>query len=96
MQLTIVSSGVIKIDNIAYQDFDMSSLDPSINAIQWWDTAGEIEIKDVNAPTNRLVIIRNDPITDITPYQSFVDMWNIRDQEVKAAQLAQDNAVTNP
>lgn len=85
MKVTITSNGVIQIDNVAYVGFDMSTLDPSIHAIQWWNDFGEIEIKDINAPENKVVLISNVKITDISPYQYFIDMWNIKDEKEKQA-----------
>lgn len=47
MKVTIiVEDSIVIIDGIVYEDIDLSSLDSDIHAIQWYDTYGEIEVKD--------------------------------------------------
>ena len=43
----------------------------NVHAVQWYDTFGEIEIKDVI--TNKM--IANEPITDITIYNDAITLW---------------------
>jgi hypothetical protein len=51
---------------------DMTGLDPTIQAIQWYDTVGEIEYRyDAITHTRK----PNDRITDLSPFQVFVDRW---------------------
>lgn len=74
MRLTIVPSDktVIK-DGVGYNDLDFSMPDASIHAVQWYDTEGQLEIVDTRG---RTIDIRT--ITDLTPFQSALDAWQVR------------------
>ena len=62
MRLIIVPiSGTVSKDGISYNDLDLSFMPSNIHAVQWYDTFGEIEIKDVI--TNKM--IANEPITEL-------------------------------
>ena len=74
MRLTI-----IKDDNCVYVDgvpmpVDCTALPSSFHALQWADTQGEIEWTHE----------RNERITDLTPYQSWIENWTIANQEALA------------
>ena len=80
MRLTI-----IPIDNNVYLDsftanIDCSSIDPSIHAIQWNGTTGEIEYKDIVTGKKT----RNEEIEDISPYASFITLAQEQEQEQQA------------
>ena len=77
---------IIKIDNAVYVDgvalpVDCSGLPVGFHALQWYDTWGDVEVID-SAGRH----IANEKITDLTPYQPYVDAWN-------AAKVAFDAAV---
>jgi hypothetical protein len=59
---------------------NVSDLDPAIHAVQWYDTAGEVEYK--TSTTTK--------ITDFSPYQTYVDRWCT----AKAAALFRQKLVT--
>ena len=72
MRLIIVPiSGTVSKDGISYNDLDLSFMPSNFHAVQWYDTFGEIEIKDVI--TNKM--IANEPITDITIYNDAITLW---------------------
>lgn len=50
----------------AARTIDMTGIDPTIHAVQWFDVAGEIEYNDGKP---------HEQIDDITPFQSFIDLW---------------------
>jgi hypothetical protein len=53
---------------------DLSTLDEDIHVIQWYGNVGEIEYKyDYVAGGKK----PNDRITDFSPYQKFVDAWEV-------------------
>lgn len=54
--------------------FDYSISD-DIHAIQWKETEGEIEYKDINKP--------NEKITDFSDYQYLVGLYNLEAQKIK-------------
>lgn len=74
MRLTIIPSDktVVK-DGVGYDKLDFSMADASIHAVQWYDTEGEIEIVDARGRA-----VENRTITDLTPFQSALDAWQVR------------------
>jgi len=67
-RITIVpDDGNVLVDGEA-REIDMTGIDPAIHAVQWFDTAGEIEYTEADGR-------RNEQITDISPFQSFIDLW---------------------
>ncbi len=74
MRVTIIpADGFVSIDGQGFNNLDLSFMDPSIHAIQWYGTDGELERKD-----NRGKIIANEAVFDISPYQAAVDAWNAK------------------
>ena len=72
MRLTIVPiSGTVSKNGISYNDLDLSFMPSNVHAVQWYDTFGEVEVKDVI--TNKM--IANEPITDITIYNDAITLW---------------------
>lgn len=64
---------IIPADSHAYVDgvarpIDMTGIDPAIHAVQWDGLAGEIEYTRADGR-------RNEAITDLSPYQVFIDRW---------------------
>ena len=77
MKLVIVSDDKrVCIDELCFDDLDVSALDTSIHAIQWNGEWGEIEYKSVFAD-GQITKPQNQVITDVTPYQWAVDAWNV-------------------
>jgi hypothetical protein len=82
MRVTIVAD-----DNAVYVGgqalaVDLTGLDPEIHAVQWYDTWGDIEYR-YDAPNNFKK--PNERITDISPFQVFVDRWNTTAAAAQAA-----------
>lgn len=49
------------------------------HAVQWYDSFGEVEFRsDENPEATRKP---NEKITDISPYQSYIDAWNVENQK---------------
>ena len=72
MRLTIVPiSGTVIKNGISYNNLDLSFMPSNVHAVQWYDTFGEIEVKDVI--TNKM--IANEPITDITIFNDAITLW---------------------
>jgi hypothetical protein len=73
MRVTIIpSDGFVSIDGNGFSDLDLSSIDPSVHAVQWYETHGEIEFK--NAVTGKMVT--NTEITSLEQFQVAIDAWN--------------------
>jgi hypothetical protein len=83
MRLTIIKNdGYVAIDGEGYLGINLSAIDNNINAIQWYDIYGEVEIKD-----NRNRIIENKQLINIDDYLFVVPLW----QEKKDEAIANEN-----
>ena len=83
MRLSIIKNdGFVSIDGEGYLGIDLTELDESVNAVQWYDTYGEVEIKD-----SRNRIIENKKITNIDDYLFVVSLW----QEKKDEEIENEN-----
>ena len=83
MRLIIIpADGYVSIDNVGFCELDLSFIDASVHAVQWYETHGEIEVKD--PITGRM--IANDVITSIDAFQPAVALW-------QAAKTAQEEAL---
>ena len=66
MRLTIVKDdNFVSIDGVGIFGVDLSQLNQEINAVQWYDSIGNVEIRDIN--TNN--IISNVTISNIDDFQ---------------------------
>ena len=82
MRLTIIPiDGSISIDGEGFGGLDLSFMDASVHAVQWYGTHGEIEVKD--PVTGRMVA--NEVITSIDAFQPAIDVW-------QAAKTAEEQA----
>jgi hypothetical protein len=63
---------------------DCSALDEDINVIQWHGTVGEIEFKTNYVENTRRP---NESITDFSPYQPLVAVWEASAKKEPAAAL---------
>lgn len=72
MKVTIVADDSLVGVDEEFKIIDLSTLNANIHAVQWNETAGHIEYKDYSS---------NLSITDISPYQSFIDAWTAAPSE---------------
>jgi hypothetical protein len=92
MRLTIIADdGHVYVGGVALK-VDLTGLDPTIHAVQWYDTYGEVEYK-ADANGNRKPNLR---ITDISSHQVFVDRWNAAKTAADAAAKAKSVSSANP
>ena len=85
MRVSIIPrDGVVSIDGEAYSGIDLSSMDPTIHAVQWYDTAGEIEWKEPHP--YKLLIVKNEPITNLDVFQAALDAWQVAKDQTIASQ----------
>ncbi len=71
MRVTIVPSDfIVCIDGVCRGNIDMSTVNPDVHAVQWYDTYGDVETLDpvTRAPIN--VIIYN-----LDDYTAVIDQW---------------------
>ena len=99
MRVTIIADDKrVGVNNEFFEPVELSQLDPTIHAVQWYGEYGEVEYKTF---FENGVIVRaaNTIITDITPYQFAVDAWAEaktahEEAMVQAAQAAIDQPTT--
>lgn len=83
MRVTIIPiDGFVSIDGYGFSGLNLSSIDPTVHAVQWYDTYGEIEVKD--PITGRMVA--NTEINSIEQFQVAIDVWNAKKEEILAAE----------
>lgn len=89
MRLTIVADdGAVGVDGEFFSGLDLSQLDASVHAVQWYGEYGEVEYK-TQLENGAFVKPANVLITDATPYQFAVDVWNTaKAQAIAAAEAA--------
>lgn len=70
MRVVIVpDDGYVSVDGVGYSKL-VFEIDPSIHAVQWFDTAGWIERREVN-----FIKSPNDEITDMDQFNDVIDVW---------------------
>ena len=96
MRVTIIPiDGYVSVDGNGFGGLNLSFVDASVHAVQWYETHGEIERKD--PITGRMVA--NEVITSIDAFQPALDAWQVAKtaQEAEAATaLAAAIAITIP
>jgi hypothetical protein len=74
MRVTIIpDDGFVSIDGSGYHDLDLSAIDASIHAVQWYGAEGEVEVRN---PVTRKMI-ENRTITSLSEFQPALDAWNV-------------------
>lgn len=84
MRLTIIPDDKsVSVDGKGFGGLDLSFIDASVHAVQWYETHGEIERKDPT--TGRMVA--NEVITSIDAFQPAITAWQAEKtaQEIAAA-----------
>ena len=84
MKVSIVpADGAVSVDGVGFGGLDLSSVNPTIHAVQWYDTYGEVEFKDVFA-NGEATKPQNQFITSFAEYESVLVLW----QAAKDAEAA--------
>lgn len=79
MRLTIVVPDTLTcIDGVCYSDIDMSSLNPDVWALQWYEVYGDLETVDEFGARS------NTKVYSLEPYQAVIDQWYARNSEQEA------------
>ena len=85
MRVTILPDDKsVSVNGEGYAGLDLSFLDPTIHAVQWYDTHGEIERKD---PVTKKMTA-NEEITSFDAFEPVLDVWQAKKDEVAAAVAA--------
>ena len=76
MRLTIVADDqCVGVEGEYFSSLDLTQIDPTIHAVQWYGEYGEVEYK-TRFENGAIVKPANVLITDVTPFQFAVDAWN--------------------
>jgi hypothetical protein len=70
MRLTIISDDKSVIKDGVYKVIDPLNIDPTIHAVQWYDTWGEIEFRSTRDGKPQ-----NETIEDISQFQDIIVDW---------------------
>jgi hypothetical protein len=86
MRITVIPEDeVVSIDGEVYSGIDLSSLDSTIHAIQWYDTDGEVEVKDARGR-----MVENREITSFDEFAFVIPLWEA--EKLKALQKLEADA----
>ena len=73
MRVSIIpEDGAVVKDGVGHLGLDLSFIDLSVHAVQWYGEDGEIERQD-----DRGRIIANEPITSLEQFQPALDAWQV-------------------
>ena len=87
MKFTIVpEDNAVTVNGEGYGGLDLSFIDPTIHAVQWYDTYGEIERKD--PLTKRMT--GNEEITSFDEFQLAIAAWQAKKDEIAVAAVKQN------
>ena len=93
MRLIIVPiDGAVSIDGVGLGGLDLSFMDASVHAVQWYETLGEIEIKD---PVTGCMV-ENRVITAIDTFQPAIDAWQAEKISIEEYHARQASISTLP
>ena len=85
----------VAIEGEGYNGLNLSFLDPTIHAVQWYDTYGEVEHKD--PATGKMTANRE--IQSIDEFQQAITIWQTakeaESERIEAARLAAETPVGN-
>lgn len=91
MKLTIIpDDGRVSVDGYYFDGLDMSNLDNTIHAVQWYDTWGEVEFKTQLIGSQK-VKPENQLIDSVEPYQWAIDLWSVAKAEEDAFLAAEED-----
>lgn len=91
MRVTIITQDKsVTIDGVSFDKLDLSAIDPSIHAVQWYGTEGEIEIKDARGR-----MIENREITSFDEFAFVIPLWEAAQVEKERALLEAANQTPN-
>lgn len=92
MKLTIVADDKrVGVNNEFIDPIELTQLDQTIHAVQWYGEYGEVEYK-TRIENGKLVKPENLLITDMSPFQFAVDAWTNAKTQMEADRLAAEEA----
>jgi hypothetical protein len=97
MRVTIVvENDIVTVDG-QWRRVDCSPLiEDGIHAVQWYETVGEVEFRtEIDAERKIQTRKPNEVITDFSPYQSYVDAWEIENAKQSLIEAAQQKEMAD-
>lgn len=92
MRITIIPDDkTVTVDGEGYGNLDLSFIDPTIHAIQWYDTHGEIERRD---PVTKKMT-SNEEIMSIDGFQQALTVWQNEKDRIAAELIKQNTPIGN-
>ena len=92
MRVTIVKrDSIVCVDGTCLNNIDTSDMPGEVRAVQWFGAFGEVEV--VDPVSGRPGNLR---IESITPYQIWIDRWQVKKDEIDNYQAASLSSITNP
>lgn len=93
MRVTILlDDSSVSVDGVGYANLDLSFLDPTVHAVQWYATNGEVEHKD---PVT-LKMTENRSIDSLDEFQPAIAAWQVAKDLHEAALAATLAAAVKP
>ena len=89
--IIVMDDNLIGIDGYYIDDLDLSSIDVSIHAVQWYETYGEVEYK-TSLIDGSLHKVQNSIIKSLTDFQSVIDVFYVEKEKRLVAKAAADAA----
>jgi hypothetical protein len=80
--IILIDDKRVAIDGEGYNDLNLSFIDPTIHAVQWYGTYGEVEHKDL--ATGKM--IGNRKIQNIDEFQQAITVWQAA-KDLEAARI---------
>jgi hypothetical protein len=88
-RVTIIpEDGFVSVDGEGFDGIDLSSVESTIHAVQWYGTEGEVEHKD-----DRGRATHNDVINSLDPFQPALDAWAAKKAETEASGENEDEPI---
>lgn len=69
--IIIPADNMVSIDGVAKTIADMSSIEATVHAVQWYGVWGEVE----HSNPATLDMLANEHITDLTPFKAVLDAY---------------------
>jgi len=79
--IIIPADGFVSVDGYGISGLNLSFMDTNIHAVQWYETEGEIEIKD-----DRGRMVANESIDSIDQFEQTLEVWQLAKQTLDNAQ----------
>lgn len=89
MRVTIIKeNGFVSIDDLGFSGIDLSFLPENLHAVQWYDTVGEVEMREPHP--YKILMAPSKTIDTLDEYQKCLDLWALKKVEYEAELVANE------